>query len=62
MMQVTESDVQSLFFPYGKVKGVRLFREKGFGFVEFTEPGVVDYILREKVWGINWKNQQGWKD
>ena len=47
--QVSESDIQSLFFPYGKVRSVRLFRDKGFGFVEFTEPTVVDYILREKV-------------
>ena len=48
-LQVSESDIQSLFFPYGKVRSVRLFRDKGFGFVEFTDPSVVDYILQEKV-------------
>ena len=46
---MTESDIQSLFFPYGKVKSVRLFRDKGYGFVELTDPSVVDYILQEKV-------------
>ncbi len=39
----------SLFFPYGTVRLVKLIRAGNFGFVEFTDPTVVDYILREKV-------------